>query len=615
MYSYKPHLMIIMLLSLWTMLVTPAQATCPISDHLCTYHALGRTQTSYNVDNDKTRLVIYGKALTTSHGDRRTDFDNHVLLPTETKYFDKSGNVVTEDTGPYINSRTSYAKRHDSDVGEWETPTTKGAHVYSSQYEVIFNKSTAKAIHSGDLNGGERGRTPYQSGCPDYENKANCEAVIITGNVPTGTYSQKIQMFNHYKKKNPKVNLELGAWATGQGTLVTPTHKGDNRFIFSNTQYNYTDLEGSKAQTQQFDYTFYNRGFNPHVMGTTSWDHNQRYHRVGVSGSFKNYNNRTGNIDIQQRIYSKKLTDTTTVDPFGQSTIQTKVGPVVSRDITLNSIGCTNGFFKVSCGQKGVEELNADGSMSKKGYELKAKKIKRVVSGLKDSINSTLDDLCSEKKLSHKECITKTIERLDELQEQKICSNDGFPTNCQSFELKDNIEATGKKPPHSKDFFSEYSSNEEYIKKASQKWGVDEGIISSILYLETSQGYYDKLISPLDMNNSVLPMNINTSYWGDTLGERQKLKYDASYNIDHGTKLIKAIQINLGDDANNLEKVGTLYNNTNAKEITSYGKRVKEIYDKKEYVPPLSTFEFYNLIIKSFSLPYYNPPYGGYPTR
>lgn len=334
--TLKPTILALSLFVLGGVFSSPASA-CSKHDHLCTYHALGTPTTGYDVKDQTTRLVIYAKATDTSHGDTKTDFDNHVLLPTT---HDWIGAPTTESTGPFINSRTSFGQANPSDVGEWETPQTKGAHVYGSQYQVIFNKNTAQAIHTGDLNGGEKGNTPYQSGCPAYEGKANCEAVVITGNVPSGTYQQHVQMFNFHNVDNPKAEIEIGAWATGQGVLISDTHldSTSSNFIEANRRrselinqgtseiHGYTLLEGHKSKTPEpINYHFYNRGFDAHAQGVTSWDHS-RYHNLGWSKPYAITNEKT--IDTYRNHLYRIDTTTTTIGALGEQYDQKRYGKV-----------------------------------------------------------------------------------------------------------------------------------------------------------------------------------------------------------------------------------------------------------------------------------------------
>lgn len=341
---------------------------CDTHDHLCTYHALGVPRPTYNVNNDETRLVIYAKATDTSHGNAQTDFDNHVLLPTSSTSHDWLGTVTPVDVRPFINSRTSYGAANPSDVGEWETSDTKGAHVYGSQYQVIFNKNTAQAIHTGDLNGGEKGNTPYQQGCPAYEGKPNCEAVVITGNVPSGTYQQQVQMFNFFNKDNPSAVLTVGAWATGHGVLVSDTHLDSNTqsMIVNNGRLNdsisqgtteqthYAFLEGSKSKlAQPINYKFYNRGFDPHASGVVTWDHNKKYH-TRYGNQFNHLNQTTGNIDVLQNKYTKTSFQRTTVGADGSANTNTHWTPERKTTQKIGTQYCANGFASVRCDASGA---------------------------------------------------------------------------------------------------------------------------------------------------------------------------------------------------------------------------------------------------------------------
>lgn len=341
---------------------------CSTHDHLCTYHALGVPRTSYDVKNDETRLVIYAKATDTSHGDNKTDFDNHVLLPTSSTSHDWLGTATPVDVRPFVNSRTSFGQANPSDVAEWETSDTKGAHVYGSQYQVIFNKNTAQAIHTGDLNGGEKGNTPYQQGCPAYEGRANCEAVVITGNVPSGTYQQQVQMFNFFNVDNPKADLTVGAWATGHGVLVSDTHLDSNTqsMVENNRRLNdsisqgtteqthYTTLEGSKSKlAQPIKYNFYNRGFDSHASGTVSWDHNRQYH-TRFGGKFSQFNDSTGNIDVLQNKYTKTSFQRTTVGADGSANINTHWTPERKTTQKIGTQYCSDGRASVRCDASGA---------------------------------------------------------------------------------------------------------------------------------------------------------------------------------------------------------------------------------------------------------------------
>ncbi|RRD91035.1 hypothetical protein [Conchiformibius steedae] len=294
--------------------------SCSVHDHLCAYHAVGRPITSYKgIDNDETRLVIYGRVLNTPDG-KPVDFDNHVMLPTH-------NTETNESTGRFVVSRTAYGGRNPSEVKveDWErtsdNPATEGAHIYPSQYQVIFNKNTAKARHSGDFNGGENGNIPNAVGCPGHTgNPKDCEAVIITGNVPSGVYSQKLHMFNHHKQENPEANIRMGAWATGQGVLVVKHH--DPNFAMASVSEEQevhgadVNLVGNKAQSQQVDYHFHNNGFDPHAAGTAAWHYGFTHQRI-KDGTYTQYNQHTNTIDTMQKVKNVYGHLTTTVQADG----------------------------------------------------------------------------------------------------------------------------------------------------------------------------------------------------------------------------------------------------------------------------------------------------------
>lgn len=337
------------LFALSTMVVASNALACGVHDQLCTYHAIGTPRTSYNVTGGDTKLIIYAQIDSTSADPSRLDFDNHVLLPRTTPIYDAIGSTENRSTAPFVVSQTSYGANNASDI--WSTPDVSGAHVYPSQYQVIFNRNTSQANHTGDLNGGERGNIPNAQGCPSREGSPDCEAVVIRGNVPTGTYSQKVQMFNFHGLDNPKAAMIVGAFATGQGVLVSSLHTDagltaqQQNLNFANTISNGSTsqasniiLEGNKAISQQLDYHFYNRGFDPHAAGVTAFDQS-RYHDRGYSKPYQVENHQTGNIDIYQNHLSQRSVTTTTIQADGASAQQTRFGAVrVDKNVKVGTI-------------------------------------------------------------------------------------------------------------------------------------------------------------------------------------------------------------------------------------------------------------------------------------
>lgn len=249
----------------------PAGAnTCGIHDHLCRAHGLGAAHGSVNRDrNAPTGAVIYMQKTDTNAPN--TDVDNHVLGAAT----DKNG----RSNGSFHPTYTDYGARNPSRLAEWDTPDTKNRHIYGSAYANQFNNGQALAVHTGDFDGGENGKIPNATGCPTVlgSSKQNCEAVIITGNMPSGVYSQKAEMFNYHGVANPKADLTMGAYATGNMALISRSHVATSNGVAvgkaGNRVEHHTTLSGHGAKTQQYDYEFVNRGHKGHGAGTTTHNH------------------------------------------------------------------------------------------------------------------------------------------------------------------------------------------------------------------------------------------------------------------------------------------------------------------------------------------------------
>jgi hypothetical protein len=101
------------------------------------------------------------------------------------------------------------------------------------------------------------------------------------------------------------------------------------------------------------------------------------------------------------------------------------------------------------------------------------------------------------------------------------------------------------------------------------------------MYMETTHGYYDILLSWFGSNSSILPMNINMDAWGSAWGTRAQL-LDAKNNILAGALILKGIQANVQPGAS-VAEIATLYNSLNATRVTTYGARVEAIYNTKPW--------------------------------
>lgn len=140
------------------------------------------------------------------------------------------------------------------------------------------------------------------------------------------------------------------------------------------------------------------------------------------------------------------------------------------------------------------------------------------------------------------------------------------------------------------------------IVAAAKEYSLDPDLLRAIVYMETTHGYYDNAISnvfgafnltpnyiPESINKSILPMNINTQFWGDNFGSREQLRIP-EYNIYAGAKHLKQLQNAVG--GLDIEKIATLYNNLSARRINDYGKRVARLYQEKPWINPPSQYNY-----------------------
>lgn len=149
------------------------------------------------------------------------------------------------------------------------------------------------------------------------------------------------------------------------------------------------------------------------------------------------------------------------------------------------------------------------------------------------------------------------------------------------FKINDNPSASGEEPIYEVSAFSSVRSNEATIDRVSRETGVDARLLKAIMYMEMTHGYYDIALAIFDKNKSILPMNINTEYWGDVFGSRKDLK-NIYCNIKAGALIVQGIQANL-PYGSPISHIATLYNNLNAVVVSDYGARVAEIYKNEPW--------------------------------
>ena len=149
------------------------------------------------------------------------------------------------------------------------------------------------------------------------------------------------------------------------------------------------------------------------------------------------------------------------------------------------------------------------------------------------------------------------------------------------FKIADNPGADGSEPARELSTFSAVKRHSALIAKVAKETGVDARLISAIMYMETTHGYYDAPLSLLGQNKSILPMNVNVDYWGSTFGSRSDLEKPES-NIRAGAEMLLRIRGHLPTEAP-VSHVATLYNNINATRVNDYGARVQRLYDTQPW--------------------------------
>jgi hypothetical protein len=155
--------------------------------------------------------------------------------------------------------------------------------------------------------------------------------------------------------------------------------------------------------------------------------------------------------------------------------------------------------------------------------------------------------------------------------ERKECiSNGGY---C-SIRIEENEGASSNN--HFTEGAGGFQAPSQYVawaREAADHYGLDENLVLGVMYHEMATGWYDGIPAAVDLNKSMLPMNINADHWGDTFGTREALK-DPRTNIFAGADMLARIQRSLGEDAS-VRRTATLYQNLRADRVSEYGARVE----------------------------------------
>ncbi len=147
-----------------------------------------------------------------------------------------------------------------------------------------------------------------------------------------------------------------------------------------------------------------------------------------------------------------------------------------------------------------------------------------------------------------------------------------------NFTLLPNPDANSNAPLYTLHFYNEVNRNDAVIKEQTKGKNVDPDLVRSIIYLETTQGYYDRMA--LGNETSIRPMNIKAAYW-EGLGYNEKELRNPEINIEAGVKLLSGIENNMPDKT--IKEIGTIYNNLGATKVSDYGVRLEKIYQEKPW--------------------------------
>lgn len=244
-----------------------AHARCEVHDHTCAFHGIGRSTSTFinNNPNFDTSTAAYVIGI----GSNTNDFDNNVLLP--------------DNVGPYIVSTTGFPTRSDQ---PYIGATEQVRHVYPSQYQVDFQTSTARAAHSGDLNGLEVVPASLATGCERFfQNDPRCEQIKVIGNLPdTGTLEgfelrQTNHLYNAQNNANPDIDVFAFAYATGRASIIEQSQLTpliESPLGISVTGIQQARLSNTGDKSPEYVYNFRYNDFEPHAYGTSTF-YNQTY--------------------------------------------------------------------------------------------------------------------------------------------------------------------------------------------------------------------------------------------------------------------------------------------------------------------------------------------------
>lgn len=147
------------------------------------------------------------------------------------------------------------------------------------------------------------------------------------------------------------------------------------------------------------------------------------------------------------------------------------------------------------------------------------------------------------------------------------------------FDIRDDgPNIVGEAPFYELEIASQVHSWCSLIASISKSHRLDSNLVASIMYIETTHGWYDKAYP---FKKTILPMNVHYAYWKE-LGVTKENLACKHYNIEFGTILIARIADRIINPT--VRKIATIYNFLGAERVNEYGARVERIYQDKPWV-------------------------------
>jgi hypothetical protein len=147
------------------------------------------------------------------------------------------------------------------------------------------------------------------------------------------------------------------------------------------------------------------------------------------------------------------------------------------------------------------------------------------------------------------------------------------------FSIAPNPQAKRTAPSHEDPEKSKVKDYDPEIRRVASETEADPDLIRAVMYMETTHGHYGgfgPIADELGKSKSILPMNINVDFWGNTFGTRKELEVPLN-NIRAGAKLLKEIVQRLPRGAS-IAEIATLYHDLGARRVSDYGARAERVY-------------------------------------